>query len=608
MAAGYTQITYNGITIRYCHTRRFEQEIVPTEDGSDVLMHRFMVRVGGLVTGVSETSHFQGSTFTGEPAGSLSTMRRALSASRGAFEMRMGVSANGDGTVILRADPYSSSKQITDTDYDVNNGPRVRHIEITQVAANHVFRVEIEFEICIRECSQTISGSPGVLSNKWTVTDDIDENLWTTRVYQGVLRTVSGEIDANSFRALVVPLLQPGLKRDHMNFEVSRDGLSLGYTIVDKEVNYQAPAPATNWYFKHTEETQTGAIMQSRISVMMEGPRTAARRDLIMLCVAFASIKLQQGRDNKIKSLFNFLSLSEESGSSSLNRVYLDLHATQTVDLKGIKNLPKGAEAVVTFGGLKERFGGVPDAAAFNNLAPNYKADIGPDTVLQGPISRFGAFLSYLQCPCCEKRGIGSQSGTVLAQDPESSGTTVPVTISSVETVSESTIPEFISESHLEALYTFWQCDSTYEIIEGLVAMPVAGSVVVGTSQQQTESRDSIRMISLHPPICTRIVRLAGERVGKRPEVSAASKTDTSNGITHHLTKRIIKPATSTRTADGQELFRVDAEYHFALSRAPDSGAEMEVGLNPWDTLGIQKATLGDVAGSAGTDLDSDQA
>lgn len=613
MAAGYTKITYSGIAIQHCHTKRFSQEPVFDQSDSDLSHFKFVVHVSGLVSGVTATSHFQGAGFTGEAAGTMVNIRRALSSPRGSFRMQMGVTADSDGTTILSADPYQAESATPGSGLDVNNGPKCRVIDITHIAANEVFRVEVEFEICLRECNGTIAGeAAAVLSNKWSVTDDVDENLWTTRVYQGVLRTVSAQFNANSFRALVVPPLQPGLRRKRMTFDVSRDGLTLGYTILDEEVNYSAPHPATNWSFRHTETTQTAALMESRVSIMMEGPRTAPRRDLIMLCVAFAVLKIGQGRDKKIKNLFNFLSLSEESGSSGTNRVHLDLAATQSVVID-VKNAPVGVEAVVAFGGLKERFGGTVDAKSFNNLVANYNPDKsiggrdGENPVVQGAVSRYGAFVTYLQCPCCERHDMAFDPSTVLAVESPSQNPTES-TFNVVETVEDVPLPSYISDSHAEAIYTFWQLDSTYDTDEGLVALPVAGSVVAGTSQQQAEARDSVRVISLHPPICTRSIRLAGERAGKRPELPKMATFTDSAGIKHTRLRRIVKPATSTRTADGQELFRVDAEYEFALSRPPADGDEMEIGSNPWDTLGIQKANIGGNEDARTTTLPDGQA
>lgn len=610
MAAGWTEVIYNNVVIKNCLTKRFEQEIVPTDDGSDDLFHRYTVHVSGIVTGNNgavDVIGYEGDN-TGEPAGTYRGFREALADPRQYFEMRVGVTANSTGTVLLRGVPYGAgTRPAEDPGLDVNNGPRCRTISIEHIAGNTVFRVEAVFEVCVVGCpGGLMSNKTGVLSNKWTVSDEVNGDLVTTRTYQGVLRVASAYIDPNSLRGLVVPLLQPGMKREQMAFEVARDGLTIGWTVRDQEVIYAAPAPATNWHFRYDESTVDGTTMRSKVSIMMEGPRTCSRQDLVRLAAAFAYNRLVAARGvNRPNAegglIFDFLSVSEESGSDTSNRVYLEAAGHASVKAPANKNMPIEA----ALGGLENRIGRHVEAKDWGPNAPQYNPDLSPGggvgegVAVEGPIPRFGAFVSYLQCACCETHTIGAFAPQVKPGETSAQGERANITVRTVETVSDP-LASYLSEEHSKSLYLEWQLETSYDLDEGLVAMPVAGSVVVGTSQQQTESRDSVRIISLHPPICTRTVRLAGERAGKRPELPKMVTFTDGNGIKHTRLRRIIKPSTSWRTADGQEMFRVDAEYEFALARAPEDGAELDVGSNPWDTLGLQKAKLTDAVESAG--------
>lgn len=603
MAAGYTQIRYNGVEIRHCHTRNFRQEAVFDPADNNLSHYRYTVRVSGLLDGTTTSSHFQSAgafTQTGEPSGTYRALRVALGTPRGSFEMRTGVvPGTSSGVVILQAEPYGQNSPLQDPTLDVFNGPKCRVVELVHIAANQCFRVECEFEVNLRECTETNAKSPGVLWNVWDVSDDVDQNLWTTRTYTGVLRTVSGTLNANSFRGLVVPHLQPGLRREAMNFAVSKDGLTLAYTIVDREVMYQPPRPARNWYFKHTESTKDGLQMDTHISVMMEGDRNTPRRNLIELCMAFASQKIEAGviAGGVPAPIYDFFSIAEESGSSPTNRVYLEVNARNPIDADDgqLKIVDK------VFSGLKFRFSSNVDAFSWIGKDPNYSANTHYDSnspPLEGPMSRWGAFVSYLQCPCCENHAIGDTKPTQLGGQATSTPSPTSITSVEVEQIEVSPKPSYLSEDHRQAMYTFWKCDSTYTTISGRKAMPVARSAVVGTSQEQ-DNAPSVKIIRLHPDICTRTLRFSGERVGSRPQIRVPDVITEENGITQTMLNRIVKPSTSTRTPDGKELFRVDVEYQFALSRAPREDEELSVGENPWDTLGVQKMTLTDATENA---------
>lgn len=632
MAAGWTNVTYNGVKIQNCLTKRFEQEVVTTDDGSDDLFHRFTVHVSGIITGDTQgtvPTNVTGDVFdnTGEPAGTYKAFRGLLSETRQNFDMRVGVTNSFAGVSVLNARPFTVGQKPGEIDLDVNNGPRCRMIDIVHIAANQVFRVDAVFEVCLPACgygAESPSRS-GVLSNKWTVVDEVDHNLNTTRSYSGVLRLASAYINAGDLRGFVVPLLQPGLKREKMTFEVSRDGLTLGWTCTDTEVIYSAPKPASNWNFRYEESTSNGIEMNAVVTMWMEGPRTTSRLDLVRLCAAFAFNRIVAGRgkanaDNAAGVIFNFLSVAEESGSNSSNRVSLEARARYAVLAPagvgpGAGAAGGGAAAGAAAAGvagavgvLKGFEGGIGrhvKESDFGQNAAGYDPNqslggrTSEELLYQGAINRYGAFVSYLQCACCDAHAIGAfvpQASTVAVNNE---GQTYPVSFTEVEEITNPLAP-WLNEEQGSAQYTYWVMESTYDVRTGRYAFPVANSsdsssgslASSGGASSPTSQRDTVKVVRLHNDVCTRTVRVSGERVGKRPEIKIPSTVETSDGIRLTLLRKTVKPATSTRTADGQELFRVDAELDFVLSRAPEDGAEMEIGFNPWDTVGTQKAVL----------------
>ncbi len=222
---GETVIEYNGVTIRNCVTEQFQQEAVFDPTGTDLLYHKFTVVVTGFCTGADRTpgvgqaiadDSFIGNGSTSapfDPAKQLVWLRSHLEKPRHQFTMRSGVvtQSNGQltpitapapnsGTYLLNVGPYapptaaiggtlSEWKRVSPSTvgpgpgdkagYDLNNGPKCTHCDILHTFSNVLFRVGVTFEICKLECETgdgRASTVEGVLSNRWSVEDQIDLN------------------------------------------------------------------------------------------------------------------------------------------------------------------------------------------------------------------------------------------------------------------------------------------------------------------------------------------------------------------------------------------------------------------------------------------------
>ncbi|MEG7727158.1 hypothetical protein U2063_15335, partial [Listeria monocytogenes] len=65
---------------------------------------------------------------------------------------------------------------------DVNNGPTPLYCNIVAVHGNGTMIVDWAVEAWFNECEIM----QGVLSNRWTMSHDIDTDFWTTRTTEGV--------------------------------------------------------------------------------------------------------------------------------------------------------------------------------------------------------------------------------------------------------------------------------------------------------------------------------------------------------------------------------------------------------------------------------------
>lgn len=598
MAAGQTVVFYNGVTIRNCRTLQFEQTEQFDESDTDLIFYRFTVRVEGYIHGRAPVSVIGTEPITGATGDAAQTqrgIRYLLMEPRGPFEMRTGMAIEGGsltgGTILLKASPVpSNANSESFSGFDLNNGPRCLTHSIDHVVANELFRVSATFEVCVLECNAegtSPNNTSGVLSNRWSCQDEIDQNFYTTRTYTGVLRTFSGRINPHQFRHYVVPPLEPGLRRERMDFEATADGLSLRYTVVDKEVAFAAPAPATDWNYRYTEMTGDGMNQYGEVQITLEGDRNCNKKDLIALAAAFIESKLVALAGNvnaNPQQFFEYLSFTDEGGSTQYNRITASARVRRA-NKKGVVQDINIATARLGAAITPANFAGaVIQAAAVYDANRSRGGRQGESPEVEGPVGMAGLFLCYLQSPCGNAHKI-AEAGTSERSPRAGTGGEIQVSARISSSISDAP-PEYLSSSHNQAIYTYWQLESMHDFNAGTVGLPVAGGAE--QSSELSSNRDSVSVVSIHRKVCYRTVRVKGERIGAWPRLPDPEDYTDSNGIKASLLSHKVMPATTERTPDGQRLFRASAEFTFALSRAPTPQEELRVGENPWDVLGTQ--------------------
>jgi hypothetical protein len=596
MAAGATCIAYGPIRLLNCHTLVFDQEMVFDESGTDLLYFKFTVRVAGFLHGRApnlgaDPPYFWNPTVATFPtptdgsAGHHHYGIRHLFAPRQVFEMRLGAfyDAVGNvygGTPILSCAPFQSSSDFREaTNKDLNNGPKVKIFNVTQVVGDTSLRVEVEFEICKLECDAlgNCSNTSGVLSNRWSCIDEIDQNFYTTRTFQGKLRTVSSRINANSFRDYVVPPLQPGMRRQSMEFAVSTDGLHLEYTIVDREVAFAPPAPATSWSMSHTESaTRQGELgFFSEVNVTLGGDRLCDPKLLISIAVAIAEAKILKQLNPNSAYLLD-VSITHETGDD-VSRIHLHAKGRRTE-----KNVPG------VLGIAVPRLGRPIDALDLQRVVTNYDRNFsrgtrqGDHLEVDGPISLVGAFASYLQQPCSIQHKIydGKES-----ENPPTPTQYAPASLGGVitsEIPDDGTLGSY-SDATAEAMYTFWQMESTYRVTGVNTCLPIARSMSLGGTPLAGPMAVAAK---LGPPMVQRVVRVRAERVGKDPLVLNPAESFEEGGVTYSILSIKHMAGVPERTPDDKRIYRADVEIVYMLDRPPPFGTALPFGSAPWQQNG----------------------
>lgn len=593
-----TQVSYNGVTLYNVVTRRFEQEPVYDKSGTDLLYFRIVVGVTGYVhagnfassdSGPFATSYHRlvnndlaggQRSYQGGATVNFNYIRSGLTSPRGKFRMWLDAnsiqSSTGTGS-LLSVDPGDGKKSLG---VDLNNGPKPKSVRIGKVVGDNMIRIEFEIELCVLNCDSTETqyatrNESGVLSNRWSMQDDIDENFYTVRTVQGVLVITSATLNPHSFRNLVMPPLTPGFRRDRVTFVASADGLTLEYTIVDREMAYAPPKPATKWELRHTVTTGNGLVTQSAVNVVLYGNRDTDKHKLFELAARIIEVKgivtyalnLGQRQANYVVRELTFTDVYSETAN------YVEARAIIQANGDAVQKNPAWQNL--------QTLGSVLGTPLSNNEIPGYdnlKAldlkDVSAGEGAAGTASVLRAFSAYLQTPCSDVHAF--QYG--LQATPEAPYPDAPA-LNEPQPVSPGARQYLmgISEEHRRNFYTRYQAESKYETDQNSIQLPIAA----GFSGTSLGNPDTSAIVVLSPGTGRRVVRISAERVGAWPTLPTGS--DFVDGdVKYTALGRTVIPGTVVPAADGQLIYTSETEYEFALNRPLNEAEQLRTVYPPW--------------------------
>lgn len=613
-----TTITYGNVTIGNVLTSVVEQ--VPQYDasGTDLQFWRYTVSVvgflqssyapGGLNCQRSIVRDANGTDIGTNPAADAVTVQIGARSSlppRRPFRMEV------DGSVMLAVDPLSEGQALEPqtgragglSRWDVDHGPKCPRFSVVQIAARNVFRVEATFEVCLVECDvngSATGNTKGVLSHRWSSQDSMDVNKRVTRSYSGTLRT-SGHVNPHMFRSMVVPPLQPFLRREQMQFVASEDGKSLQYSITDQEVAVGAPLPLTRWDIQHTESLDEAMAGRGELLVTMEGDSNADKSRMLeigfwllygQLFRSTPRNAFQQGVEPT--TILERISVVDYIGDAQRLSLQATVRRVPTaVDANG--DLPVGSfrvNAIVPVTAARlPGFAGNPndptpgnDANAGNlyDRRKNPGNRYGETPFIEGPVQLVGLFVAYLQSPCSDDHKtvpddyeIPANTNTATSNEPQ----VVPVIV--VPSLPSGSTNPIASQSHQASMYTHYRMVSMPTETPMVSAMPIAQAPYTGGGVPG----DATRIVNLAETQARRRVRIIAERIGEWPEMPDAATLpgfDGATGITQTLLKAKRSFENPDITAMGQTLYRTRFDAVYALSRAPQKSEPIPVGRSPW--------------------------
>jgi len=227
-------ISYNGIELQIVKTNVVERVPVRSEDrAGDYLFTKWTIDVIAQIN-PGATSYIMSNGVPEEdpdnsPGTTDNAIRQFLAQDRKVLTIIAG------GETILDSPDFIPGSNQTRQATDARNGPFCEVFAITQIVGTQNFAVHIRFVTYVNECEETNSI---VLSNRWNVSESIDDLFYPTRNTSGkvILRTdlmYQQQLNADSFRSNMFFPVPDNFQRENIEVKLSEDGAELTYSFRD---------------------------------------------------------------------------------------------------------------------------------------------------------------------------------------------------------------------------------------------------------------------------------------------------------------------------------------------------------------------------------------
>ncbi|MFZ9077520.1 MAG: hypothetical protein ACO23H_03230 [Alphaproteobacteria bacterium] len=458
-------VYYNGVALKDCVVKRFQQEIVHDSSNTDVMYSRFVVTVESTVVGFemmdnpSFPDNFDGSgsppnRFASVPriepgddysvANTFAEIGRRLGQARKDFWLVCGGQTPGNAsqdyeeTLLIAAGFQNPNAELNvipqnprftsdDIDrfsvLDVEMGPHVHDVSIEQLWGGKAMRVSATFRVARSLCHpsdyyddpkpnlEDVTLIPDeeqgvILSNRWSLEESKDENWKTTRKLTGTLRTRHADYFAQNYRTAVFPPLMAGYRRVSQNFASDATNCLMQYTIVDKQEYAAPPAPAIDWSCSHTETTtMQGATQAAQINIRLVGDQDVDKRELQNTAAKILSLRIQdlqhQPNDNNNHAVIKQMSVSDQ-----VDQPVIEMNAQVLYTTAEYTHLQMRLQTMFAGRGGNLVENNDPAVAPITPGIPGYDPTAWPRPLAYDSETPTGQLACYLQRPCSVWHGM----------------------------------------------------------------------------------------------------------------------------------------------------------------------------------------------------------
>ena len=319
---------YHRIRIHNVQVESVQQAVEYDATGTDQLFVRTRLTLRGIVfhgqLRDATRPHIEAAGLP-VPLGEHSPREIAAYLSQPRKPFRLYIKDDKGERTLFQVDPATEQPQQHTTRTDVDRGPRPLAVNVVHVAKwGYELVFEIEFALQHRmnpsEIYQENGRADWALSNRWSVSESLDENFFMTRTYQGTIRLSQAVPDYQfAARWLAFPQLEPGFRRESCDYTVSADGLSVQYRITDRQEAHAPPWPCTRMEVSHSETlTKNGYYVQSACHVRLWGPPGVPKAMLLArLAQIFRARLLWDGAFGK-SAFLESLRIVDEIGADNL--------------------------------------------------------------------------------------------------------------------------------------------------------------------------------------------------------------------------------------------------------------------------------------------------
>ncbi len=289
MNTGSSILTYNGVSLPFVKTEKFDQEVVYSSDGVDSMMTKITIGVGcvlspclfnGLdaatwVNTVKPRLMVRGGQLSYCVDGAYVIEPTVTPQGGGDYKLAFDCNYDPDATAVITSPSFDTTDQTETIDAvsDAKLGPFPQRFDVRRIEGN-TWLAYYEIITFLPYCNGA-ANMPYYLSNRWSTTVAIDEDYFLTRTIDGIL-VLNGQygnqtkmwsgpenfpidiiVEDMVNNSIIIPPCPQRWKREGIDIIRSSDGLTINYKITDKQLYTAIPRPATRIDAQYTETSGT---------------------------------------------------------------------------------------------------------------------------------------------------------------------------------------------------------------------------------------------------------------------------------------------------------------------------------------------------------------
>lgn len=533
-------LQYGTETIRMGRVLSFGVSAEMSEDGIDYICTRYDVEFQGVIS------------LDLPGGGSTTAIAKALSASMTQPRKPIRLYVGGESQPLLDiAAP------------DIYGGPVCNHIQFSEFAGTRTAICTASYTARVHDCSDI----PRVLTNRWSMTHELDQQYYTKRILQGEMRiNPYWKLNADQEREYAFRGVPKGSQMISGSFRQSPDGLRLAYTIIYQEKYQLPPGVATDIQVEYNENSEGGGITYAEMLVDVAGPKTASKAQLLQIA------------NEIIISRFNFRAPPPAAAAANLERDTLVGGSIREVmhenRVSVMCRVLKGQTTAIAAGGMRL------DNRIFGRAIPNAPQGKAAGIPIYGNEGIRAVAAPWKMNVCGAIPPALFENAWDLRKFAEDfANTPIEYAVGELPAPSDTNI----SPGQIKAPYRVADIRTKHKKKTGIVPVPQAQKIpkeqAGGGGGSSNEPRDRTgAMIRLRQPMTYRWIRYNLERVGEKPDLPKVTVRAGLTLIKHnfecHAPRLAADGFTPIYTARGSILVAAHGDIDI-------ESEDIEVGIDP---------------------------